>query len=643
MKFTILCIAITLNLFVRSQDTIHCLQNIFTEAEYALLKGNPNTSKFGEVDALKVLYDLKSDSIYFINSNYYDYHVNFCKEYLSYSDNGWKFNLNNYTTTNNREYLMGTINRFYSKNFFTLEFSVADNIRADQIRFLHQKIKEHFHLTNEIKLFINTNNMRRKVDELSGVPMINADEIYSGQSFQSLNQKQTFGNLRFIDMENIENHKIKTTDIVVINGTPNELPPVAGVITTDFQNPLSHITILCQNRGTPIMALKNAWEDSLLRALKDRAVSFEVSNESYLINSSSKEEIDSFWINKRQSKKRIRLYIDTSVKSILPIDMIHKNAINFVGGKAANFAELYHLVLEKKLKVKTPEGAFAIPFHFYLEHIKNNQIDLLIDQFLSLRKEKIDDKITREYLGEIQLQIIESKIDPKLISAIEKEVLKNPYKRIRFRSSTNAEDLKGFNGAGLYDSKTGLYGDTKKSFENAIKKVWSSVWNYNAFMERDYFGIDQGTIAMGVLCHRSFPNEKANGVVITKNLYRENYRGFVINAQYGEISVVNPPDSVTCEQIICYSDKNDSFYGKKNIAEYLSYSNVLPKNEKQVLSTEEVIQLTKEIAKLKKELYKRHNIQETNTPYYEYGLDLEFKIYGDDRQVYIKQIRPFNN
>ena len=158
--------------------------------------------------------------------------------------------------------------------------------------FLHQKIKEHFHLTNEIKLFINTNNMRRKVDELSGVPMINADEIYSGQSFQSLNQKKTFGNLRFIDMENIENHKIKTTDIVVINGTPNELPPVAGVITTDFQNPLSHITILCQNRGTPIMALKNAWEDSLLRALKDRAVSFEVSNESYLINSSSKEEID---------------------------------------------------------------------------------------------------------------------------------------------------------------------------------------------------------------------------------------------------------------------------------------------------------------------------------------------------------------
>ena len=134
---------------------------------------------------------------------------------------------------------MGTINRFYHKNIYTLEFSVADNIKADQIRFLHQQVAEHFHLTHEIKLFINTNNMRGKVAELSGIPMIGADEIYSGQSFQSLNQKHTFGNLRFIHIDSIEYHNIDPTDIIVINGTPNELPPVAGVITSDFQTPLS--------------------------------------------------------------------------------------------------------------------------------------------------------------------------------------------------------------------------------------------------------------------------------------------------------------------------------------------------------------------------------------------------------------------
>ena len=115
---------------------------------------------------------------------------------------------------------------------------------------------------------------------------------------------------------------------------------------------------------------------------------------------------------------------------------------------------------------------------------------------------------------------------------------------------------------------------------------------------------------MGVLCHRSFPNEKANGVVITKNLYRNNYRGFVINAQFGETSVVNPPDGTTCEQMICYSDKNDSFYGK-NIVEYLSYSNILPDTIDQVLSTNEVNLLTREISQIKKAYYDKFHKNQT--------------------------------
>ena len=65
-------------------------------------------------------------------------------------------------------------------------------------------------------------------------------------------------------------------------------------------------------------------------------------------------------------------------------------------------------------------------------------------------------------------------------------------------------------------------------------------------MERSYFGIDQKSVAMAILCHRSFPGESANGVVITKNLYRKNYRGFVVNAQKGDVSVVKPPIDVTC-------------------------------------------------------------------------------------------------
>ncbi|MBL6661194.1 MAG: hypothetical protein ISP70_06825 [Crocinitomicaceae bacterium] len=629
--------------FVRSQESVKYLNSISTEEEYAILKGNPNTSKFGEVDAVKVLYDLNTDSVYFINSNLYDYHVSFCMDYLSYPHNSWKFNYDNYTTTDHRDYLMGTINRFYNKNIYTLEFSVADNIKSDQIKKFHKRIINHFRLTSEIKLFINTNRMQSIVNSLNGIKTISADDIYKGQSIQVLNQKESYGKLVFIDANEIESKSVKAQDIVVIKGTPKELPPIAGLITTDFQTPLSHITILCQNRGTPIIALKKAWSDSLLRSFEDQPVYFKVKQDSFELKMSDFKEVEAFWNKKRNEIQMISLYRDSSIKEILPIELVNKNSINIVGGKAANFGELKKIIGQLELKSKTPEGAFAIPFHFYLEHIRVNKIDSVINQFIASNIQGTDDKEIREFLSTVRHQIISAQINPDLIKDIEKIVSKEEFKRIRFRSSTNAEDIEGFNGAGLYDSKTGILDNDDKSFAMAIKKVWASAWNYKAFMERKYFGIDQKTIAMGVLCHRSFPNEKANGVVITKNLYRNNYRGFVINAQFGETSVVNPPDGITCEQMICYSDKNDSFYGKKNIVEYLSYSNILPDSIDQVLSTNEVTLLTREISHIKKAYYDKFHKKSNNDTYYNYGLDLEFKIYGPERQIYIKQIRPFKN
>ena len=179
----------------RSQDSVKYLSLISTEEEYAILKGNPNTSKFGEVDAIKVLYDLNTDSMYFINSNLYDYHVSFCMDYLSYPHNSWKFNYDNYTTTDHRDYLMGTINRFYNKNLYTLEFSVADNIKSDQIKKFHKRIINHFRIASEIKLFINTNRMQSISSSLHGIKTISADDIYKGQTIQILNQKESYGKL----------------------------------------------------------------------------------------------------------------------------------------------------------------------------------------------------------------------------------------------------------------------------------------------------------------------------------------------------------------------------------------------------------------------------------------------------------------
>ena len=77
--------------------------------------------------------------------------------------------------------------------------------------------------------------------------------------------------------------------------------------------------------------------------------------------------------------------------------------------------------------------------------------------------------------------------------------------KIRFRSSTNMEDSRHFTGAGLYDSYSGcLLDDTdddtdgpcgcdsSKSEERgvfrAIKRVYASFYNHNAYLERRRFG-----------------------------------------------------------------------------------------------------------------------------------------------------------
>lgn len=620
-----------------SQKGPEFLFSIRSEQDFQSLKGNPNTAKFSEVEAVKVVYQIKTGKIYYINSGYHIYHVTFCQKILGYPNNGVQFNYDNYTSVDNRGYLLGTINRFKSTGLYTLEFSVGDNISPPQISLFLEKIYNSFELTNQVLVFLNTSRLRNLKSNLN-FPTIEAAALYEGQNLQLLNEGISYGKLILTDVN--KSIEAKFFNIVVINGTPDDLPPISGLITTDFQTPLSHITLLCKNRGTPMLALKNAFTDSLITKWDGQFVKISVNESGFEISSSDSLSVMSYWNKKINNKKSISLEKNLSDKRIIPIVELGLNDISRVGGKAANFALMVNTIKEKKLSLKFPEAAFAIPIYYYDVHLKKSGADSLIQQLIDLKSNGYELSMLHVKLDSIQQRILNYPIDTLLTGQVNRWMQRHGYTSFRFRSSTNAEDLEGFNGAGLYSSKTGVLNHSKKTIDKAIKTVWASAWGFRSFMERDFFGIDQQSVSMGVLCHRNFEDEVANGVVITKNLYRPNYRGFVINAQYGETSVVIPPDSSICEQVICYSDKNDSFFGKKSIVEYLSYSNILPSGTEKVLLDSEINSLTSEIAVLKKKYYDLKKPKET---YYNYGLDIEFKIVGEDREIYIKQIRPFND
>ncbi len=635
--FNTLLFSIVISCVSWSQKGPEYLVAIKNEQDFQTLKGKPNSAKFTGVEAVKVVLEKKTGKIYYINSAYHDYHVTFCQEVLGYPENGVQFNYDNYTQVDHRAYLLGTINRFKSTGSYTLEFSVADNINPTQISLLLEKIYSSFLLTKEIAVFLNTNRLRELKPTLN-FPTIDASILYEGQSLQLLNDGTTYGKLTFTDVKS--SSMANYFEIVVINGTPDDLPPVSGVITTDFQTPLSHITLLCQNRGTPMLALKNAHSDTSVTKWANKYVKLFIDENGYKISLSDSASVFTFWEKKLRNKKSIHLEKNTQDRRIIPIGELGLKDIPRVGGKAANFALMRKTIKDKKLTLKFPEAACAIPMFFYEQHMKKAGVDTLILNLMELKKFGYDLKSLQIKLDTIQRRILNHPIDTTLIGQIQRWMIKHGYSSFRFRSSTNAEDLDGFNGAGLYTSKTGILNHPKKTIEKAIKTVWASAWGFRPFMERDYFGINQQSVAMGVLCHRNFDDEIANGVVITKNLYRPNYRGFVINSQYGETSVVIPPDSAICEQVICYSDKEDNFYGKKSIVEYLSYSNILPIGIEKVLLDSEINKLTREIAVLKKVYY---DLKKPKESFYNYGLDLEFKIVGSNREIYIKQIRPFKD
>ena len=525
-------------------------------------------------------------------------------------------------------------------DIWTIEFSIGDQIDSSSIESLYNKVVQYTFFGNKLKYFPRSEDKIKNIELLKDkIPIISVEEIYKNQKYQAMNTGITYGKLRKINIEDIGKVDINSHDIIVTNGLPNDMPVVAGIITTEHQHNLSHINVLSVNRGTPNMVQTDAFYSDNFKQFENKYVMLNVSANDFEIKEVTEKEVSNFWLSK-QNKKIISLEIDRTTKGLQDMKNLSHKDIKLVGAKAANFAELTKIEINDEKDnssfVRIPESAFAIPMYYYLEHLKENGIDVLIEEKLKELKDLTDENSKIQKLKEIQDAIQNAPINKEFLEAVENKITSlGNYKKMKFRSSTNAEDLEEFNGAGLYDSYSGELGNEKKSIEKAIKKVWASLWNYRAYEEREYFNIDEKTVAMGILVHRSFPNEELNGVAITTNIADRNYPAFTINAQLGEESVVLPENGSIPEQFLYYFIYFDP-YSEPQI-EYITYSSLSP--NKSIMTDEEKAYLAYVLNSIKKKFY--YDILLTNESFTSFGLDIEFKFDTSDRKLYIKQVRPY--
>jgi len=593
---------------------------------YKAFKGKPLSDKFSNIESVKIVYDLKSKKMYYFNSTLILHHYDFVTNYLNYDTEVEIFNKENYSDTEkNRTYLLGNLNHIKGTDKWIFELAASDRMPIPLIENFYNLISKSSFIGSDLKFYLNNpEKMEWFQQNKFKIPCVKSDYIFNEINYQEVVSGTTVGILKQYKIKDLENVQPNTNEIIILDGTPDILPDVKGIIVNELQTPLSHLVLLGKNRKIPIMAYTTVFKDNNIKKLISKKVELKIEIDTFYIKETNKK------IGPKNISKKKQLVADNSITDLINLNMIPKKGVNFIGSKAQNMA--YLIAVSKEIPFKTPEDAHAIPFYFYTQHIQQKSISPLIKELLEYPHKDSTVWINQQ-LRKIRDAIKKEPINPELIAKLNQTFKNAAFKNFRFRSSTNAEDLDDFNGAGLYDSKTGILGDTIKTFEKAIKQVWASVWNEGSYNERELFGIDQQSIAMGVLVHRSFPDEIANGVIITQNIFRKDFPGITVNVQKGENSVVKPEKGEICEQFTAYYLPTQTKDEEFNI-DYTSNSNL--NNNEPLLSRKETIRLNLVCLKIETQMNRYWKKNRLNP------VDIEFKIVGENRDLYIKQVRPFN-
>ena len=510
---------------------------------------HPNTS-YALPHSMFVIDRKDKNKIYYVNSQKYRFHKDFLiGNYLVLKGENL---FENIYINENRRFIVGTIAWQKTVEQFTFEYWDGDMIPANQIKLTSEIINKTFFAPVSFK----PNSIRQEEQSAKlGINRISADEISKNQEYLALNTAKAVGRIHIIDKLD-DTVEIGYNEILILKEIPPTLPPVAGIIITKPSTPLSHINILAKGWGIPNAYIKDA--DKLYKEFDTWWVEFETTLTEPKIKLADKDVLDRWREAEIEKGKIVKAPpSDLAVTRLATLRQINKSGSIAYGAKAANLGEISNARIPN---IVVPNG-FSIPFYYYKEFMKANNLSEKVDEFLLDNDFVHNPRVRRQKLEAFRKEIKNGKFNPKLEAEILKKWRVNlGGSGVFVRSSSNAEDMPNFSGAGLYTTVPNV----KKAADiiEAVKTVWASLWNFEAYEARERNFIKHQGTYMGVLIQVGV-NMDNGGVMITKDPFdKENEGAVYIAATRGHnIQVVGDEEFGKKEKIpeqILFTPKSNS-------------------------------------------------------------------------------------
>ncbi len=480
------------------------------------------------------------NKIYFVNSQKYRYHKDFLQARYLAARGADVFKP--IYIDQDRRFIVGTIAWQKSVEKFTWELWEGDLASPELIKIADETINKAFFT----EVFYKPNSIRQEDASADlEIERVLQSDISKNQDYLALNAGASVGRLHIIDKLD-DTVEIGSNEIIVLKELPLSLPPVRGIIVAKPSSPLSHINILAKGWNIPNVYIKDA--DKLFKDKDTWWVKLDANLSNYEI----KRLVD--------FKPEDQPKITSETKRIPPVDletktlaglrrMRKKDSVTY-GSKSANLGEMMNAKIPG---IVIPDG-FTVPFYWYDKFIKDNKLQATIDNFEYDNDFVHNPRYRRQRLEDFRATIQNGQFDDEL----KKEIIRKwntqlGGKSVFIRSSSNSEDLPNFSGAGLYSSVPNVKTDEK--LIEAVKKVWASLWKFEAYEARVRNYVSQQDVYMSALVELGVDMQRG-GVMITKDPFDDKNKNAVyISSVCGHNSKVVDNNGIP-EQILINPKSN---------------------------------------------------------------------------------------